>query len=160
MKIPLTTFRKILEDHGFLALTNEPYEACHKALKAAEKKDLRIQDFIGRWCELYREKYPPNYPDITGKEAKAAGDIVKALGLEAAVERAEKYLQMDTPWFVTKGHDLATLLGNLNVVKNGTVITRKKAEALGAHSSTMDAAARAIAQRRARNAGETNDPEA
>lgn len=125
MRLTLPKFREILENHGFMAMTDEPYASCLKALKSAEGEGTR--DFIAAYCDAYKKRY--NFsPRIAGRAAGTAKRIVSELGLETAIEYAWAYLSSNEGFFVTKRHDLATMENNLlaiqQLIETGRTVTR------------------------------------
>jgi hypothetical protein len=77
-----------------------------------------VQDLIANYCDAWRERYGSN-PPITGK----VSGIVTA------------YLSMPDQWFVTKRHDIPTMIVNLNTIahfiETGTIITQSDLKKLG-----------------------------
>jgi hypothetical protein len=67
------------------------------------------------YCFLWKERYGTN-PPINGRAAGQLTRLVKDFGYERTSKILEAYLQMPDPWFVTKRHDVSTLLTNLNAV--------------------------------------------
>lgn len=85
---------------------------------------------IATYCEAYKGRHG-SYPIIDGKAAGTARNLLRALPLERAQDLVQAYLQMDTPWFKTRGWSLDTLTSNLNTVAlalaNGTKEPGEKA---------------------------------
>jgi hypothetical protein len=69
-----------------------------------------VQDFIGRYIEVFQKRYGPKArPDLGGIARGVAKRIVKDYGRDPAMQLVEEYLAMDDDWFLKKGHDLLTL---------------------------------------------------
>lgn len=61
--------------------------------------------------------------------AKLIKTLVKQIGLDRSKDIVSAYFKMPDTWFVTKRHDIPTLMGNLNAItqylETGKMITRK-----------------------------------
>jgi hypothetical protein len=84
---------------------------------------------IKLYCDLWKARYKSQRsPDIRGKTAGQLNGLAKDLGLDRARVLITAYLQMPDEWFVTKTHDVSTLLSNLAKVAlfadSGRMITR------------------------------------
>lgn len=99
------------------------------------------QTAIAKYCELWKEKYKSQAP-VRGKDAGLIKSLVNDFGVTKAMEFIEAYLQMPDSWFVTKRHDVSTLLGNLNSVSQfidtGRMFTRKEINNLDQTNSTKN----------------------
>lgn len=86
--------------------------------------------FVKAFCEGYKTKYKIN-PVMTGQEAGAAKAIVKAVGMDCAIQLVPTYLAMNDAWYIKRRHDLQTMSKNLNAVKGkhetGAHITSREA---------------------------------
>lgn len=91
------------------------------------------RNVIARYCELWKARYGAS-PPISGKVAGNLKTLVKDFGEPRAVALLESYLKMTDAWFLTKRHDVPTLLTNLNAVVNfeqtGRNVTRQDIKAL------------------------------
>ncbi len=67
------------------------------------------------YCDHWKNRYGTN-PPISGRIAGQLTQLTKDLGQERACALVQAYLQMPDPWFVTKRHDVSTLVTNLNAV--------------------------------------------
>jgi len=89
----------------------------------------RTNELIGVYCMAWKARYGAN-PPIGGKAAGQFKTLLKDYGYEKAVLFVESYLDMADQWFLTKRHDIPTLLANLNAVaqfvETGRVLTRKE----------------------------------
>jgi hypothetical protein len=75
------------------------------------------QDLVATYCMAWKSKYgdrPPVLPSDT-KKLKTLGESV---GRDKAKAMIAAYLRMQTTWFITKRHDVETLMSNLNVVQD------------------------------------------
>lgn len=79
-----------------------------KLSPSPEKKQI-----IALYCEEFKNRYQVS-AIIRGKEAGQLSQLVKDLGSPKVGELLKAYFQMNTPWFLTKRHDISTLLQNLN----------------------------------------------
>lgn len=88
------------------------------------------QNLVAAYCEAYRKRYPTNpvLKPQDGRQLKAFGEQV---GEPKAKELIAAYLTMNNSWFITKVHDVGTLLNNLNQVQNyvatGQIVTKDDA---------------------------------
>lgn len=99
------------------ATTNSVSRVSNGAGKLATAK------LVAAYCDAYKERHG-SFPVVDGKAAGIARNLLRTLSLERAQDLVQAYLQMDTPWFRTRGWALDTLAQNLNVVAlslaNGT----------------------------------------
>ena len=100
---------------------------------------------ISRYCEVWMSRYGTR-PPIGQKVAGQIKNLVKDHGLPQALRFIEAYLEMPDQWFVTKRHDIPTLLGNLNAITQfidtGRMITKRDVVNLDSSNSlrnTLDA---------------------
>lgn len=87
------------------------------------------KDLIALYCNLWKAKYKSERsPDIRGKTAGQIVGLAKDLGHSRAETLVTAYLQMNDQWFLTKTHDIPTLLGNLPKVAlfadSGQLVTK------------------------------------
>lgn len=84
------------------------------------------RDLVAHYCETYRSRYGTN-PIIKPQDGKALKTLGENLGGEKAKQLITSYLSMNNAWFVTKAHDITTMLQNLNQIQNfvatGQVVT-------------------------------------
>lgn len=82
--------------------------------------DLAVQAWqklLGVYCEGWKARYnSPRSPSVGPKEFSILKKLIKEQGGDRARVLVEAYLQMPDSWFVTKAHDLPTMIGNLNKV--------------------------------------------
>lgn len=98
---------------------------------APEKANSLVALYCDRWKSRYKtETAPPVMP----ADAKRIKTLMQQVGHERASQIIEAYLQMPDQWFVTKRHDIATMLGGLNAITQfidtGKIITRKEIQTL------------------------------
>lgn len=103
------------------------------------------QSVIARYCELWKIRYDGNAP-IRGKDAGLVKTLVADFGVYKAIQFIEAYLEMPDSWFVTKRHDITTLVNNLPAVsqfiETGKMFTKKEINNLDSSNSlrnTLDA---------------------
>jgi hypothetical protein len=128
--------------------------------KASKPGSIGTDKFIAHFISIYSKHYP-NEKIMYGREAGAAKQIVKAVGLERAMQLADSYLLMKDDWFKTKRHSIATLADNLDNVANFMMTGRQitsvtiKSEALDVHNrSVVDGW---LAKKRMQNEGDVID---
>lgn len=96
------------------------------------------QDLIATYFEVYRTRYSTD-PVIKPADAKNLKSFGESNGREKTKELLAAYLKMQNSWFITKSHDLATFLSNLNQIKNfvatGQVVTLQDARNLESEES-------------------------
>lgn len=99
------------------------------ALSAAALK----RDAIGRYHELWAERYHDRAP-LMPVDFKKLKDLSANLGAEKAIALIESYFAMPDSWFVTKRHDVQSLMSNLAKVQHfaatGSTVTRRDADAI------------------------------
>lgn len=82
---------------------------------------------ISFYCEHWKLKYETT-PPINGRAAGQLTRLAKDLGQERSEKLIQAFLKMHDPWFITKRHDISTLLANLNAVvqfaDTGKIITK------------------------------------
>jgi len=75
------------------------------------------RQFIGAYVKAFQARYGENVrPDLSGKVQGQIKTLLKTTPIERACQLIQVYLQMDTPWFKTKGHDISTFISNLNPI--------------------------------------------
>lgn len=122
MKISQTEFIRICNDHGVLA-TDDSLRDVLRALKAFESsKKNATKTFTGtnELIDAYFlaiEKVHGRKATFLPEDARRASAVVKALGLERAIELVRVYVQMKTPWFRTKAYDFMTFYNSLGVIQ-------------------------------------------
>lgn len=101
-------------------------EAGEKSIPATASQSPP-QKIISIYCDNWRKRYGTR-PPVGGKVAGQFKNFVKDHGSERAEALVLAYLQMPDNWFVTKRHDVTTLLSNLNAVAQfldtGNMVTR------------------------------------
>ncbi len=125
--------------------------------KRIEKNSLREQNasqppesaapVIAAYCDFWKARYKAEKsPPILPQHAKQVKQLVGQVGTDGAVRLIEAYLKMPDSWFVTKRHDIPTMMGNLNAitqfVETGKLITRAETRQLDAAvtgQQTLDA---------------------
>ena len=72
---------------------------------------------IATYVKAYQQRYGKNAkPQIIGKTAGQFKTLAKDIPSERLCQLIEVYLQMEDPWFVKKGHDVNTLLTNIQKI--------------------------------------------
>lgn len=124
-------------------------QAVSKSLISSRKPKASAPDgthsVIARYCELWKDRYNGTAP-IRGKDAGLVKTLVNDFGVYKAIQFIEAYLEMPDSWFVTKRHDIATLVNNLPAVsqfiETGKMFTKKEINGLDSSNTlrnTLDA---------------------
>lgn len=72
---------------------------------------------IAHYCDSWKARYKTEKsPPIMPHNAKQIKQLVQQVGGERAKLIVEAYLKMPDSWFVTKRHDIPTMMGNLNAI--------------------------------------------
>ena len=72
---------------------------------------------IAFYCEQWKTKYKSDKsPPILPQHAKSIKTVIQQVGSERAKVLIEAYLRMDERWFVTKSHDIPTMVANLTAI--------------------------------------------
>lgn len=84
---------------------------------------------ISAYCDAWKESYKSEKsPRVFGKDAGMLATLTNELGSETAVLYVQAYLQMPDTWFLTKRHDVPTLMANINAItqyiETGKMVTR------------------------------------
>ena len=123
------------------AIQNPPIQM--RKPKASAPEGVNV--VIGKYCELWKSKYQSQAP-IRGKDAGLIKTLVSDFGVYKATEFIEAYLEMPDSWFVTKRHDITTLINNLNAVaqfiETGRMFTKREVNNLDSSNTlrnTLDA---------------------
>lgn len=108
-----------------VALQNKPRKP------SASPTDNHVYLVIKTYCDSWSERYGTN-PPISGKVSGQIKQLVKDVGPLRASELIQAYIDMSDQWFITKRHDIATLISNLNSVvqfaDTGESVTRIEAQ--------------------------------
>lgn len=100
-----------LEGKGNVS-SDDASSAPESASKVESAKDL-----IALYCDLWRERYnAEKYPVVLPQHAKLVKTLRETAGHERAKVLITAYLSMPDSWFVTKNHDIPTLMQNLTNV--------------------------------------------
>lgn len=97
-------------------------------------------EVIAVYCDEWKKRYPSHSsPIILPASAKHMKTLVEAIGIEKAKTLVTAYLQMNDKWYVTKRHDIWTLVNNIQAVQqfaeSGRHITAKDAQDIEAQES-------------------------
>lgn len=94
---------------------------------APDGTNFVIAEYCDKWRILYQQQ---NSPPIGGRNAKLFKTLVQDFGKDRVLLLIDAYLKMADPWFITKRHDVQTLVTNLNVVsqfaETGKLITKRE----------------------------------
>lgn len=93
---------------------------------------------VAHWKEQYFLTYGTNPPKPSGAEYSVAAKIyAKCETLEDAKALVEHYFDRKEQWYLNKGHNLTTLLGDINKLwaemKTGNIMTKGTAKNLSLH---------------------------
>lgn len=106
------------------------------------------RNVIAAYCDAWKIAYKVEHsPPIMQKHVGLLNSLTKSLGAERATLVVQAYLRMPDQWFLTKRHDIETLMANLNAVtqfiETGRMVSRKEAQSVE-NSSVMAQTARDI----------------
>jgi hypothetical protein len=87
------------------------------------------REIIALYCDEWKARYKAaKSPPIRGKEAGQLTKFIIDLGEPRVREIITAYFQMPDAWFVTKSHDITTMLASLNkithFISTGQMVTR------------------------------------
>lgn len=85
-------------------------------------------NLIATYCDNWKKVYKSSInPMIDGKSAKLLKNFLDHFGKEKSELVVNTYFKMPDKWFLTKKHDIATMLGNTNSIihflETGRVVT-------------------------------------
>ncbi len=111
--------------------------------KAAVSIVENTQPIIAHYCDEWKSRYnSENFPVILPHHAKLLKTLLKQVGSARATETITAYFKMPDAWFVTKRHDIPTLMGNLNAITQfldtGRMVTRSDLKNLDQNVSTQN----------------------
>ncbi len=102
-------------------------------------------DIVSHYCDTWKSRYGTN-PTILGADGKRLKSFAQTVGLPRARLLIQAFLDMNDSWFLTKRHDVATLIGSMNAVTQfldtGQTLTKsdiKNAEVLSTNEKTLRA---------------------
>ena len=125
--LQLLTFEKVALIEEKRREKKRREEKRRDATPRAPSASPRVSDVVSHYCERWKERYSSS-PPISGKAAGQIKRLVLDHGERRAKEFIEAYVAMPDSWFVTKRHDVGTLLENLNAVAQfadtGKMLTR------------------------------------
>lgn len=105
-----------------------------------EKKPNYSFELVEHWKAAFRTRYKED-PHAMPKDFASAKNILKAVPIEHAKILVTAYFEMNDHWYLTKRHDLATLLGNINAVQvylgTGQTLNRIQIQQQEKHSATL-----------------------
>jgi hypothetical protein len=98
-----------------------PISVQKKTLPAKKKPsptdENGVRTFIGVYVKSFQARYGDvSRPDLGGKVQGQIKTLLKGIPVERACSLIQVYLQMETPWFKTKGHDIGTFIQNINPI--------------------------------------------
>lgn len=98
---------------------------------------------IALYCELWKARYKsPRSPDISAASSKQFKNLLTDFGENRAALLISAYLQMPDSWYVTKKHDVWTLIQNIPSVAlfadSGKIISRRDADQLDLAITTQN----------------------
>ncbi len=82
-----------------------------------EKDPLPVKELVTHYCDTWKTRYSA-FPMINGRTSGQLKQLVKDFGLEKSKQIIDAYLRMTDSWFLTKRHDIPTLLANLNSISH------------------------------------------
>lgn len=88
---------------------------------------------IERYYELWLERYQDRAP-LLAVDHKKLKDLEREMGVERSIRLVEAFFSMPDSWFVSKRHDVQSLMSNLTKVQHfvatGSTVTRRDADAI------------------------------
>lgn len=88
-----------------------------------------LGNIVSVYCDVWKSRYAVS-PIIQPKDAGRLNKFAKSVGFAKAEQIIGAYLDMPDQWFLTKRHDVDTMLGNLNAIalfmETGKVVSRKE----------------------------------
>lgn len=79
--------------------------------------DKNVSHLISEYCLKWKQAYKTEQsPIIKPKDAKDFKSFLENVGFEKAKLVVENYFEMGDKWFLTKRHDMQTMLNNLNAI--------------------------------------------
>lgn len=110
-------------------------------IEAPVEQSSTTKDLVAHYCDTWKARYgfnPPISPKVAGQIKRMMSDY----GFEKCKIYITAYCNMPDQWFVTKRHDLPTLLANINSVaqfaETGRMLTRKETKAIEERVSTQN----------------------
>lgn len=70
---------------------------------------------VSAYVKAFQARYGTR-PVLPGKTQGQIKNLLRSIPVDRVVDMIQVYCQMDTPWFVTKRHDITTFIENLNPV--------------------------------------------
>lgn len=119
----------------------------------------RAKLIIATYVDAYRKQYDGADPPIEGRNAGAARHLagMKRFSDEHLAAIVEEYVGMEDAWFLTKAHDLPTLLANLNKVtlklQTGASLTSHEVRSRERKQTTLNTFGKRIREAEARERG-------
>lgn len=109
--------------------------------------EKNTSNLIAHYCDKWKIAYRVNSnPVISAPDSKRLKDLIKTVGYEKAENLITGYLKMGDKWFITKRHDIPTMLSNLNSItqflENGKLVTQSELQNLDknqTNQNTLDA---------------------
>jgi hypothetical protein len=102
-----------------------------RSKKGAARPPDSAAPVIAAYCDFWRSRYKSeSSPTIMPHHARMIKSLVAQVGSERAKVIVEAYLKMPDSWFLTKRHDIPTMIGNLNSITQfmdtGKLLTRNE----------------------------------
>jgi hypothetical protein len=98
-------------------------------------------DVIGRYYELWADRYQGRAP-LMPQDHKKLKDLERNFGEQNAIALVESFFAMPDSWFVSKRHDVQSLMSNLAKVQHflatGNTVTRRDADAIESSQSLVN----------------------
>lgn len=139
MELQLVTYEKIeflLNRIEKKRIEKKIIEGCIDSKKGSRKAAPvapieGVNEVIKLYCDTWKLRYKSDRsPDIRGKDVGLVKGLVKDLGRSRVELLVQAYLSMPDGWFVTKKHDITTLIANMNSVSlfadSGRLITKSE----------------------------------
>lgn len=98
-----------------------------------------VQETIAHYCDEWKFRYGASAP-IGGKISGQFRTLVKDHGAQRCKDFITAYFQMPDQWFVTKRHDVVTMISNLNAIaqfmETGRMFSKKEITQLDQNVAT------------------------
>lgn len=135
--------KKVIEENG-IETKAQPKKKLAKSADAESLPDAKnashlIAHYCDRWKIAYRVE---SNPVIQPKDAKTMKGLLENIGYEKSLVIITNYLRMGDNWFVTKRHDIPTMMANLNSItqfgETGKIVTRSEINQLDKNISSQN----------------------
>ena len=141
------------------------YEKKHSLIKESKRKESKVkekkgseiakvqkqpvsdkprpQELIALYCDCWKELYRTEQsPIISKSHAGMILNLMKSAGQDRSKEIIKNYFQMPDKWFITKRHDIPTMITNTNAIvhfiETGRLISQRELSVLDKQISSQN----------------------